>query len=167
MNTDSIGNVLRSISRRNPALSTITSDALASLSSDDFTAMDQVVLAKRIALSNGIDIDPSETDPEMLMYALSDAVIRLSERLISSESSFELDYEEATDEEIDDAHRKSQELRKDLTSFQVASTRCNEASGFWDRIPSVLHYIYAAMLIDLCQQWQIDPLTVWDEKARG
>ncbi len=164
---DSIGNVLRSISRRNPALQLLATDALESLSTDEFSVSDQVELAKRIAISSGIDLDIGEEDPDMLLSGLSDAVIRLAEKLAISESATFVDYEEPTDAEIDTEYSRAKELRKTLKSFNVAQTKCSISSGFWDRIPTPLHYIYADMLVDLCQLWQVDPLTAWDEKARG
>lgn len=168
MNThDPIENVLRSISRRNPALASLADSALQSLSASDESLSDQIELAKKISISNGIDLDMSEDDPDMLLTALAEAVIRLAEKVAISNSATYIDFEEPTDEEIDQEYSKSRELRTKLTSFGVAETNCNLASGFWDKIPSSLHYIYAEMLVDLCQHWQVDPLPVWDEKARG
>lgn len=168
MNTpDPIENVLRSISRRNPALASLADTALQSLSSMDDSLSDQIELAKKIAISNGIDLDMSEDDPDMLLTALSEAIIRLSEKVAISEYATYIEYEEPTDEDIDSEYHKSRELRLKLTSFGVAESNCNVASGFWEKIPSSLHYIYAEMLVDLCQRWQVDPLPVWDEKARG
>lgn len=168
MNTnDSISNVLRSISRRNPALTSLANDALESLASDDYSMSDQLELAKKIAISNGIDLEMQETDPDMLLTALSEAIIRMAEKIAISETATYIDFDEATDEEIDAAYVKARDLRKKLTTFAIAETNCSVASGFWDRIPSSLHYVYANTLVDLCQGWQVDPLPVWDEKARG
>lgn len=164
---DSIEIVLRRISRRNPALESIANSAIDSLSEDDFSVNDQVEVAKRLAISNGIDVDLSEDDPDMLLTALSEAVIRMSEKLALSETATDIEIEEPTDQEVDAAYRKCQELRRSLKTFGIAETKCGETSGFWEQTPSVFHHIYASMLLDLCQKWQIDPLQIWDKKARG
>ena len=155
------------MSQRNPQLQGLASDALASLSSDSGDTGSIIELAKRVSKSRGIDIDLEENDPDMICMAFAETILKLDQSLDENISATYIEYSDFDEEAADREIQKSRELKATLTSFGVAEVNCSYQSGFWDKIPEQLHYIYADMLVSLCQQWQVEPLSIWSSKARG
>lgn len=155
MNTN-ILSVIKRVAEADPIFQATASSAERTLLGEN-DPINTLEIAKRLAISHGLDFDPVESDMEQVAIVLGELVIKLNEAVLSMNTVQGLEFpdEDMSAEEYatlrDREIREVKALRGELEPLRFIEIVERISSAFWQEIDPRWRSLYFEMLSDIAE----------------